>query len=71
MRMVNTPESNSRNYDKFTVNDGAECGHKNKLAIECIKEYVKLNPDITAQEVYQKWTSLGSIVPHFIDEGTI
>lgn len=62
----NTPESNSRNYDKFTVNDGAECA-KNKLAIECIKEYIKLNPDITAQEVYEKWASLGSIVPHFIE----
>ena len=62
----NTPESNSRNYDKFTVNDGAECA-KNKLAIECIKEYIKLNPDIRAQEVYEKWTSLGSIVPHFIE----
>ena len=62
----NTPESNSRNYDKFTVNDGAECA-QNKLAIECIKEYIKLNPDITAQEVYEKWTSLGSIVPHFIE----
>ena len=62
----NTPETNSRNYDKFTVNDGAECA-KNKLAIECIKEYIKLNPDITAQEVYEKWTSLGSIVPHFIE----
>lgn len=62
----NTPESNSRNYDKFTVNNGAECA-KNKLAIECIKEYIKLNPDITAQEVYEKWTSLGSIVPHFIE----
>lgn len=62
----NTPESNSRNYDKFTVNDGAECA-KNKLAIECIKEYIKLNPDITAQEVYEKWNSLGSIVPHFIE----
>lgn len=62
----NTPESNNRNYDKFTVNDGAECA-KNKLATECIKEYIKLNPDITAQEVYEKWTSLGSIVPHFIE----
>ena len=62
----NTPESNSRNYDKFTVNDGAECA-KNKLAIECIKEYIKLNPNITAQEVYEKWASLGSIVPHFIE----
>lgn len=62
----NTPESNSRNNDKFTVNDGAKCA-KNNLAIECIKEYVKLNPNITAQEVYEKWTSLGSIVPHFIE----
>lgn len=62
----NTPESNSRNYDKFTVNDGTECA-KNKLAIECIKEYVKLNPNITAQEVYKEWNSLGSIVPHFIE----
>ena len=62
----NTPESKSRNYDKFTVNNGAECA-KNKLAIECIKEYVKLNPNITAQEVYEKWISLGSIVPHFIE----
>ena len=40
---------------------------KNKLTIECIKEYVKLNPNITAQEVYEKWISLGSIVPHFIE----
>lgn len=62
----NTVESSSRNHDKFTVNDGVECG-KNKLAIECIKEYIKLNPDITAQEVYNTWSSLGNIVPHFIE----
>ena len=62
----NTPESNNRNYDKFTVNDGAECA-KNKLAIECIKEYIKLNSGITAQEVYNTWSSLGNIVPHFIE----
>lgn len=62
----NTVESSSRNHDKFTVNDGEECG-KNKLAIECIKEYIKLNPGITAQEVYNTWSSLGNIVPHFIE----
>lgn len=62
----NTPESNSKNYDKFTVNDGAECA-KNRLAIECIKEYIKLNSGITAQEVYNTWSSLGNIVPHFIE----
>ena len=62
----NTVESSSRNHDKFTVNDGVECG-KNKLAIDCIKEYIKLNPGITAQEVYNTWSSLGNIVPHFIE----
>lgn len=62
----NTVESSSRNHDKFTVNDGVECG-KNKLAIECIKEYIKLNPGITVQEVYNTWSSLGNIVPHFIE----
>ena len=62
----NTVESSSRNHDKFTVNDGVECG-KNKLAIECIKEYIKLNSGITAQEVYNTWSSLGNIVPHFIE----
>lgn len=62
----NTVESSNRNHDKFTVNDGVECG-KNKLAIECIKEYIKLNPGITAQEVYNTWSSLGNIVPHFIE----
>lgn len=62
----NTPETSSRNYDKFTVNDGAECG-KNRLAFNCITEYVKLNPGITAQEVYEKWSSLGNIVSHFIE----
>lgn len=62
----NTPESNSKNHDKFTVNNGAECT-KNRLAIECIKEYIKLNSGITAQEVYNTWSSLGNIVPHFIE----
>ena len=62
----NTPETSSRNYDKFTVNDGAECG-KNRLAFNCITEYVKLNPGITAQEVYDNWSSLGNIVSHFIE----
>jgi hypothetical protein len=62
----NSIESSSRNNDKFTVNDGTECG-KNRLAIECIKEYIKLNSGITAQEVYNTWSSLGNIVPHFIE----
>ena len=62
----NSATSSSRNFDKFTINDGPECA-KNKLAFECIKEYVRLNPDISAQEVYDTWSSLGKLVSHFIE----
>ena len=62
----NSATSSSRNFDKFTINDGTECA-KNKLAFECIKEYVRLNPDISAQEVYDTWSSLGKLVSHFIE----
>ena len=62
----NSATSSRRNLDKFTINDGPECA-KNKLAFECIKEYVRQNPDISAQEVYDTWSSLGKLVSHFIE----
>ncbi len=62
----NSATSSRRNFDKFTINDGPECA-KNKLAFECIKEYVRQNPDISAQEVYDTWSSLGKLVSHFIE----
>lgn len=62
----NLMTSSVKNNDKFTVNDGPECA-KNRLAWECVKAYVKLNPNITAQEVYDTWSSLGRLVPHFIE----
>lgn len=62
----NTTTSSSRNYDKFTINDGPEFG-KNKLALECIREYVRLNPGITAKDVYDVWSTLGIHVSHFIE----
>lgn len=62
----NTTTSSSRNYDKFTINDGPEFG-KNNLALECIREYVKLNPGITAKDVYDVWSTLGIHVSHFIE----
>ena len=58
--------SNGKNYDKFTINGGAECG-KNKLAIECIKEYIRLNPAMSASQVYNTWKPLANGVPHFIE----
>ena len=62
----NTTTSSSRNYDKFTINDGPEFG-KNKLALECIREYVRLNPGITAKDVYDVWSTLDIHVSHFIE----
>lgn len=62
----NTTTSSSRNYDKFTINDGPEFG-KNKLALECIRKYVRLNPGITAKDVYDVWSTLGIHVSHFIE----
>lgn len=62
----NLPDAKGKNFDKFTVNDGPECA-KNKLAYECIKEFIRLHPKITAEEVYRTWASLGNIVPHFVE----
>ncbi len=63
----NTKESSSRNYDKFTINGGKEYG-KNRLAIECIKKFITLNPAMSAQEVYETWKQLAIGVPHFIEK---
>ena len=62
----NTKTSSNKNYDKFTINDGPEYG-KNKLALECIRKYIELNPNVTAKDVYDIWSSLGIRVPHFIE----
>ena len=55
-----------RNHDKFTINGGPE-HPKNKLTYECVKEFIKLHPEMSADEVYRTWASLGDIVPHFIE----
>lgn len=52
----NTKTSSNKNYDKFTINDGPEYG-KNKLALECIRKYIELNPNVTAKDVYDIWFS--------------
>jgi hypothetical protein len=62
----NTKGSNTRNYDKFSVNGDAEQG-KNKLAFECIKKHIELNPTMSAQQVYDEWKDLANGVPHFIE----
>ena len=56
----------SRDYTKYSVNGIGKYG-KNNLATECVREYIKLNPTKTADEVLNDWRSLGYIVPHFIE----
>lgn len=62
----NTPSSTTRNYDKFSINGNGRYG-KNRLAAECVEEYIRLNPNMSAKDVLSNWRSLGNIVPHFIE----
>ena len=62
----NTGSSLTRDYTKYSINGVGKYG-KNPLASECVKEYVKLHPELSAEEVVANWKSLGNIVPHFIE----
>jgi MoxR-like ATPase len=62
----NTISSSKRDYTKYSVNGVGRYG-KNRLAEECVKEYIELNPEMSAEEVLQNWKSLGNIVSHFIE----
>ena len=62
----NSISSSKRDYSKYSINGVGSYG-KNKLASECVKEYIKLNPNMSADEVVNNWKSLGYIVSHFIE----
>lgn len=62
----NTSSSSTRDYTKYSINGVGKYG-KNPLASECVKEYVKLHPELSAEEVVANWKSLGNIVPHFVE----
>ena len=62
----NTSSSSTRDYTKYSINGVGKYG-KNRLAQECIKEYIKQNPTMSAEEVLANWKTLGNIVPHFIE----
>ena len=62
----NIISSLKRDYSKYSINGVGSYG-KNKLASECVKEYIKLNPNMSADEVVNNWKSLGYIVSHFIE----
>ena len=62
----NTPLSLSRNYDKYSVNGVGSYG-KNRLASEIVREYIKNNSDMSAEDVLNNWKRIGMTVPHFIE----
>ena len=65
----NNESSEGRDYSKFSVNGVGFYG-KNILASECMKEFIKLNPNMSADEVLNTWKVLGTIVPHFVESKT-
>lgn len=62
----NTSSSSIKDYTKYSINGVGKYG-KNRLAAECVREYIKKNPTMSAEEVWTNWKSLGYIVPHFIE----
>ena len=62
----NTSSSSTRDYTKYSINGVGKYG-KNILAAECVKEYIKLNPEISVEDVLANWKSLGYIVTHFVE----
>lgn len=64
--LTGTENNFGRDYTKYSINNVGQYG-KNKLAAECVTEYIKLHPNMTASEVLNEWLSLGNIVPHFIE----
>ena len=62
----NTSSSSTRDYTKYSINGVGKYG-KNILAAECVKEYIKLNPEMLVEDVLANWKSLGYIVTHFVE----
>ena len=62
----NTSSTSTRDYSKYSINGVGKYG-KNILAAECVKEYIKLNPEMSVEDVLANWKSLGYIVTHFVE----
>lgn len=54
------------NKPKYSINGVGEIP-QNRLAEECLREYIKLNPEQSVEEVLAKWRGLGNIVSHFVE----
>ena len=55
------------NYFKYTINGSSQQYAKRILAAKLVEEYIKMNPDLSPEQVVNNWKSLGNIVPHFVE----
>ena len=57
---------NGKDNSKYSINGKGEYV-KSRVVIESVKEYISLNPAMSAQEVLAKWQSLGINITHLIE----
>ena len=60
-------EKNGKNHFKYTINGSSQLYAKRILAAKLVEEYIKMNPDLSPNQVVNNWKSLGDIVPHFVE----
>ena len=60
-------EQNGKNNFKYTINGSSQQYAKRILAAKLVKEYIKMNPDLSPKQVVNNWKSLGNIVSHFVE----
>ena len=60
-------EQNGKNNFKYTINGSSQQYAKRILAAKLVEEYIKMNPDLSPNQVVNNWKSLGDIVPHFVE----
>ena len=60
-------EKNGKNNFKYTINGSSQQYAKRILAAKLVEEYIKMNPELSPEQVVNNWKSLGNIVPHFVE----
>ena len=60
-------EKNGKNNFKYTINGSSLQYAKRILAAKLVEEYIKMNPDLSPEQVVNNWKSLGNIVSHFVE----
>lgn len=60
-------KNGKNNFFKYTINGSSRQYAKRILAAKLVEEYIKMNPDLSPEQVVNNWKSLGNIVPHFVE----